>query len=213
MREVFHEELGQVSRELSTMTDLSAAALRGASVALLDADMCRVHEVYRGEDAMRCLQEDFESRVVDLLARQAPVAGDLRLLVSELRISSDLERMAGLAVHLARIAERRHPGSAVPEELSSLITRMAASAAELADAASHLVTGRSFETASALEARDDTVDRLHVELLRALLDPANGYRTQTVIDLTLAGRYYERFADHAVSIARRLDFAFTGEAR
>lgn len=212
MREVFHQELGQVGRELSTMTDLAAAALRGASVALLDADMRRAHEVIRGDDAMRLLQEDFEGRVLELLARQSPVAGDLRLLVCALRAGADLERMSGLAVHLARTAERCHPACAVPEELAALITRMAASAAELADGASLLIAGQDASDLASLEVGDETVDRLHRELLRELLDPAAGYETQTAVDLTLVGRYYERFADHALAIARRLEFAATGEA-
>lgn len=212
MREVFHQELDQVGRELSTMTDLAAAALRGASVALLDADMRRAHEVIRGNDAMRLLQEDFDGRVVELIARQSPGAGDLRLLVCALRGSADLERMAGLAVHLARIAQRCHPRCAVPEELASLITRMAASAAELADAASLLIAGQDAADLPSLDVADETVDRLHRRLLRELLEPGAGYQPRTALELTLVGRCYERFTDHALALARRLEFAAAGGA-
>jgi phosphate transport system protein len=210
-RKLFREQLGGIGRDLATMTNLAAAALRGASVALLEAQMTRAHEVTRGVAALNRLQREVEARAVDLLARQQPVAGDLRLLVAALRMNADLERMAGLAVHLADIAGRRHPDHAIPADLSAPVAWMAADAAELADRASHLIAGDDFEAAAAFEDRDETIDRLHRELLAALLDPAAGYSVQTAIDVTLVGRYYERFADHAVSIARGLEFVLVGD--
>lgn len=209
MREVFHEELGQVERDLSTMADLAAAALRGASVALLDADMHRANEVIRGEGAMRQLQDDLEAQVLDHLSTpgEQQAAAELHLLVASLRMGADLEHMAALAVQLARIAERCHPEHAVPEELATLIARMAASAAELADGASHLIKGQDLETARSLENRDDRVERLHRELVEALCDHSAGYAPRTTVDVGLAGRCYERFAHHAIRIARRVELA------
>jgi phosphate transport system protein len=210
MREVFHEQLSRVGRDLSTMADLAAAALRGATVALLDGELNRADEVIRGNEAMGLLQADVEAHAMDLLACQAPVAGDLRMLVAGLRMSADLERMGGLTVHLAQISARRHPEQAIPADLSSTIAQMAAAAAELADGASHIIKGQDLETARTLGLRDDEIDRLHEDLLTALLTSAPGREARAAIDVTLAGRYYERFADHAVSIAHRLEFAVTG---
>ena len=165
MRGAFHEQLGGIGRDLSTMADLAAASLRGASVALLKADMTRPPEVKRGAETMDRLQQDLESRVLDLFAHRQPAADDLRLLVAALHMSTDLERMAELAVHLADIARRRHPRCAIPDRLSTLVARMAADSAELADGASHIIKGQDLETARGLETREDTVEELHRELL------------------------------------------------
>jgi len=213
MREAFHEQLGEIGRDLSTMADLAAASLRGASVALLNADMTRPPEVERGAETMDRLQRDLESRVLDLFARRRPAAEDLRLLAAALHMSTDLERMAELAVHLADIARRRHPRHAIPARLSALVAQMAADSAELADGASHIIKGQDLETARVLEMREDTVDELHRQLLAALLVPEAGYAARDTVDVTLAGRYYERFADHAVTIARGLESVPVPELR
>lgn len=211
MREVYHELLKSVGRDLATMADLVGAALREATVALLEADMDRAQGVIRGDEAIDHLHSGLDARAVDLIARQQPVAGDLRTLVASLRMSADLERMGDLAVHLATIARRRHPERAIPAELSSTIAGMAAVGIDLAEKAALTIRGLDLETARTLAGEDDEVDRLHRELLTTLIASGERYSTETAIDVALAGRYYERFADHAVSIARRLEFAITGE--
>jgi phosphate transport system protein len=210
MREVYHELLKSVGRDLATMADLVAAAMREATVALLEADSERAQEVIGGDEAVNRLHSELDARAVDLIARQQPVAGDLRTLVASLRMSADLERMGDLAVHLAEIARRRHPEKAIPSELSSTIAGMAAVGIDLAEKVARIIRGLDLETARTLAGEDDEVDRLHRELLTALITSGERYSAETAIDVALAGRYYERFADHAVSIAKRLEFIVTG---
>jgi phosphate transport system protein len=205
MREIFGGELEHVGRDLCTMADLAAAELRGASVALLDAEDTRAHEVLRGAEAMGQLQDDLEGRLLGLVGRPRTAAGDARLLFAALRISVDLERMSGIAGNIARVAERRHPAHAIPGVLAPLFARMADASAELADGASHLIGGLDFETVRSLEAEEDSVDALYRWLLTTLFAPGAGCDAGTAVDLALVGHYYERFADHAVSIARRLE--------
>jgi phosphate transport system protein len=212
MREVYHDLLETVGRDLGTMADLVGSAMREATVALLEADLDRAQGVIRGDEAIDHLHSGLDARAVDLIARQQPVAGDLRTLVASLRMSADLERMGDLAVHIAIIARRRHPERAIPAELSSTIAGMAAVGIDLAEKAARIIRGLDLETARTLAGEDDEVDRLHRELLTALIGSGERYSTETAIDVALAGRYYERFADHAVSIAQRLEYVITGKA-
>jgi phosphate transport system protein len=205
MREIFRRELDHVGRDLRTMADLAAAELRGASVALLEAEETRAHEVLRGTEAMGQLQDDLEARLLELVGRSESVAGGPRLLFAALRISVDLERMSAIAGNIARVAERRHPARAIPAVLTPLFARMADASAELADGASHILGGQDFETVRSLEVEDDAVEALYRWLLTTLFAPGAGYDAGTAVDLALVGHYYERFADHAVSIARRLE--------
>ncbi len=205
MHEIFRRELEHVGRDLRTMADLAAAELRGASVALLEAEDSRAHEVLRGTEAMGQLQDDLEARLLELVGRSESVAGGPRLLFAALRISVDLERMSAIAGNIARVAERRHPAHAIPAVLGPLFARMADASAELADGASHILGGQDFETVGSLEVEDDAVEALYRWLLTTLFAPGTGYDAGTAVDLALVGHYYERFADHAVSIARRLE--------
>lgn len=149
--------------------------------------------------------------MLDLIARQQPVAGDLRTLVTSLRMSTDLERMGDLARHIAKIARLRHPHCAVPEQLRETIAGMGRLGADLARKVGQIIEDRDVDAARALDGEDDAVDQLHRALFTALLSQQNPYPIETAIDVTLIGRYYERFADHAVSVATRLIFLTTGE--
>lgn len=211
LRDVYHEDLDSVGRTLVEMADLAGGALERATTALLAVDLQQAEAVISGDDAVDALREDLDTRVLDLLARQQPVAGDLRTLVTSLRMSADLERMGGLARHIAKVARMRYPQSAIPPQLRGSVGEIGRIGVDLADKCAEIIQGRDVEATRCLEGEDDAVDRLHRALFGALLSRDHPYTIEASIDVTLIGRYYERFADHAVSVAHRLVFLVTGE--
>ena len=211
MRDLYHEELDSIGTTLIEMTGLVASALNQATDALLNADLQLAEKVISGDEVVDALREGLDARALDLLARQQPVAGDLRTIVTSLRMSSDLERMGDLAKHIGKVARLRYPESAVPAELHASIREMGRLGVELATKTGQIIDGLDVEAARNLDEEDDAVDRLHRQLFAELLQEDTGYPVETAIDVTLIGRYYERFADHAVSVARRLVFLVTGE--
>jgi phosphate transport system protein len=211
MRDVYHEELDSIGRTLIEMTGLVGAAMTRATAALLEADLQVAESVISADDAVDALQQELDARALDLLARQQPVAGDLRTIITSLRMSADLERMGDLARHVAKVARLRYPEIAVPADLRETIQEMGRIAGELAQKTGAIIEGRDVDTARELPIDDDAMDLLHRELFGALLHKTAEYSVETAIDVTLIGRYYERFADHAVSVAKRLVFLVTGE--
>ena len=211
MRDLYHEELDSIGTTLIEMTGLVATALNQATDALLNADLQLAEKVISADEQVDALQKALDARSLDLLARQQPVAGDLRTIITSLRMSADLERMGDLARHIAKVARLRYPESAVPAELHGTITEMGRLGVELAVKTGQIIDGLDVEAARSLDEEDDAVDVLHRELFTSLLREDTGYPVETAIDVTLIGRYYERFADHAVSVARRLVFLVTGE--
>ena len=211
MRDVYHEELDSIGSTLIEMTGLVGAAMTRATAALLEADLQVAESVISADDAVDALQQELDARALDLLARQQPVAGDLRTIITSLRMSADLERMGDLARHVAKVARLRYPEIAVPADLRDTIQEMGRIAGELAEKTAAIIEGRDVDTARELPIDDDAMDLLHRELFAALLHKTAEYSVETAIDVTLIGRYYERFADHAVSVSKRLVFLVTGE--
>ena len=211
MRDVYHEELDSIGATLIEMTGLVALALNEATTALMNADLQLAEKVIAADDKVDGLQKALDARALDLLARQQPVAGDLRTIITSLRMSADLERMGDLARHVAKVARLRYPEVAIPEELRETVAEMGRIGEELARKTGDIIDGRDVEAARLLESEDDAMDRLHRALFSALLHEGTPYPVETAIDVTLVGRYYERFADHAVSVARRMVFLVTGD--
>jgi phosphate transport system protein len=167
--------------------------------------------VITADETVDALYREVEDRAFELLARQGPVATDLRLVVNSLRMVADLERMGDLALHIAKVARRRYPASAIPPELRGTIREMGQVAVDIVAKAGQVVSTRDVGTAAELERDDDVMDGLHRKLFTSLLSPSYAGGVETAIDVTLVGRYYERFADHAVSVARRVVVIVTGE--
>ncbi len=211
MRNTYHDELDAISTSLVEMTNLVGSAMSRATTALLDADLKLAESVIANDEAVDALYRDTEARAFDLLARQQPVASDLRVLVTSLRMVADLERMGDNAVHVAKIARRRYPSSAVPPTLRSTVLQMGHAAEEIVAKAGSVIASRDIQMAAELEKDDDVMDELHRQLFRSILDDRWAEGIEPAIDITLAGRYYERFADHAVSVARRVVYLVTGE--
>ncbi len=211
MRDIFHDELDAINETLLRMSGLVREALTDATSALLNADLQLAEKVIAADQTIDDIQYDLDSRTINLMARQQPVASDLRNLVSTLRISADLERMGDLAHHVAKTARMRFPNSAVPDLLKPIVTDMDRAAAAIGEKLSTVLQYRDTTRALELDKDDDAMDNLHRNLIAALLSDDWSFGIETAIDMTLLGRYYERFGDHAVSIANRVYFTVTGE--
>lgn len=211
MRDSFHEDLDGISASLVEMGHLVNKAMERATNALLAADLKVAQEIISEDDVIDDLQRDIESRSISLMARQQPVAGDLRTLVTSLRMSADLERMGDLAHHVAQLTRMRYPTATVPPELVLTMQEMGKIASRITLKAIDVIETRNIEAALQLEKDDDEMDILHRRLFEVLLDDSWSHGIETAIDMTLLGRYYERSADHAVSIARRVYYLVTGK--
>jgi len=211
MRVEYDAELESVSRVLVEMADEVRGAMGRATVSLLTTDAEQAERVISGDAVVNGLRQRVEDRVYGLLARQSPVASDLRLLFTALHIATDLERMGDLAKHVAKIGLRRHPFPAVPEELVSIVTDMAAVADRIAEMIGAILASPDAQGAAALEAEDDAMDRLNEGLFVLLLGAAWRHGVESAIDGAMLGRFYERYADHAVNAGRQMYFLVTGE--
>jgi phosphate transport system protein len=211
MRNAFHDELDGIGTTLLQMAGLVKVAMNDATSALLTVDLNNAEKVIAADDVIDEIQHELDARTINWMARQQPVASDLRTLVTSLRMSADLERMGDLAHHVAKQARMRYPNSAVPAELVPTITAMGLVADKIVDKLSSVMEHRDTVRALEIETDDDEMDKLHRELIGILLADNWPHGIETAIDMTLLGRYYERFADHAVSISRRVYFLVTGE--
>ena len=211
MREEFQQDLNEVSRLLVTMAEAVRAALRKATRALLTADIEAARTVMDRDAEVDAVYRQVESKVADTIARQAPVASDLRMVITALHISADLERMGDLAKHVAKTAQRRHPSPAVPAELRPVFQQMAEVADRMADKITTVLTKPDAAVAGELEKDDDTMDELERQLFKVLLHDDWPYGAETAIDGALLGRFYERYADHAVNIGEQVIYLITGE--
>jgi phosphate transport system protein len=211
VRNQYQQQLSQVLTELVEMTGDVRSALTQATRALLDADAAAAEAVISGDLAIDAARERIEDDSFEILARQQPVAGDLRMLVASLRMVTDLERMGDLAVHVAKVARLRYPTPAVPDVLVPTIEAMARAADEMIASAANIVATYDLHAAVELEASDDEMDMLRRSMFRILLGDDWVAGVEPAVDLALLGRYYERIGDHAVSMARRIVFLVTGQ--
>src|SRR4051812_42304794 len=201
MRDQYYEQLDAIVDDLVNLTGTVRRAVADATKALLEADAQIAESVIAGDKDIDEATEIIEERALLLLATQQPVATDLRQLVATLRMLTDLQRMGDLSVHVAKVARRRMPDSAVPAKLHPTISAMAAVADSMIDSASRIVANRDINAAAELESEDDEMDKLRRELLRSVLNVEWQHGVEPAIDLALLGRYYERIGDHAVSMA------------
>jgi phosphate transport system protein len=211
MRHAFHEDLDKISDQLVEMTRLVGSAMSRATTALLDADIQLADTVIAGDKTIDAMREQIDSLAIDLLARQNPVATDLRIIVTGMRMSSDLERMGDLARHIAKVARLRYPDSAIPAEVRSEIVQMGNVAEAIVAKAGSVIASKDVTAAAELDHDDDAMDDLHRDLLARLMEGPWKYGVQSAVDLALISRYYERFADWAVTVSHRVIYLVTGE--
>jgi phosphate transport system protein len=210
-RSVFQDELDGISQSLVKLTEMVIISMSKATQAVLNSDLKLAEEVIANDLKIDEFQHEIDNRIIDIIARQQPVASDLRALVTALRMGSDLERMGDLAEHVAKLARRRHPECAVPAELMATVKAMGEAAEKITKKTGIVISTRDTELALQVDKDDDVMDTLHRELIAILIEPIWEHGIEAAIDLTLLGRYYERFADHAVSVSRRVYFLVTGK--
>ena len=211
MREAFYDQLDGIYVDLAEMCGLVEEAVHHATLALLEGDADVAQAVISGDAEIDLTRERIEDTAFQLLSLQQPVAGDLRVIVSALRMVSELERMGDLSVHVAKIARLRVPNVAVPESIRPTMARMAEVAEDMVRRVKAIIVDRDVEAAIELGRDDEIMDQLRRRSFSELLgdDWADG--VEAAVDIALLGRYYERIADHAVSVANRVVFAVTGE--
>ena len=211
MRTAYHEPLDALSSQLADMCGMAGVAMERATQALLQADLTLAEQVITDHEQIGLLSARAEESAFVLLALQAPVAGDLRSVVSSIQIVADVDRMGALALHVAKIARRRHPQHALPEEVNGYFAEMGRVAVELGQSAQEVLLTRDPEKAARIREEDDAMDDLHRHLFTVLMDREWKHGVAAAVDITLLGRFYERFADHTVEVARRVIFQVTGE--
>lgn len=210
MRVLFNEELKQVADDLEKMVTLVQTAIGTAGKALLDSDIEAAQSVIDGDVAIDDLEASIVDQCVQLLAKQNPVATDLRVIVSTLRLASTFERMGDLARHIAEAARRSYPDSGVPEQARDIFVKMQKQVEHIAAEVMEMLANRDTKTAEEIIGGDDVLDKLHHMTFSVATDDSWKGTTQDTINLVLLGRYYERFGDHAVSAARRVIYIVSG---
>ncbi|MDZ5144509.1 phosphate signaling complex protein PhoU [Microbacterium testaceum] len=211
MREVFHQSLEDVQSRLVEIADLVTVAIDRATRAFGTSDVSLAEEVIEADAVIDEKAFELDELAIEILARQQPVARDLRIVVTALRVSASLERMGDMAEHIAQLARSRFPERAIPKGLKSTFTRMGELDVEVARKLAELLRTQDLRIAEAIRDADDDIDELHVSVFEKVLgDSWKGEATATV-DATLASRYHERFADHAVSVAKKVVYLATGD--
>ena len=211
MREDFQAQMEAIRGALVDMTGSAGTAIVRATQALLNQDLAAADEVASLTIQLDAARRAVEDRTYELLARQQPVAGDLRNLVSAIRIGADIDRMGSLANHIAKVAKLRHPAPAVPSDIAPVFGEMGAVARRMAEGTGIALSNPDATEAERLQLDDDAMDALHRKLFRLLLDDEWEHGVESAIDVALLGRYYERFADHLVAIAETVVYLVTGE--
>ncbi len=211
MRTAYFDQLDAIVDDLVTLAGLVQQAVGRATHALMTADPHIADQVIADDTSIDLLREKIEDRAFELLALQQPVAGDLRTLVAAVRMVADLERMGDLAVHIAKVAKLRMPENAIPEEMQPTLRRMGEVAVHMVGQVSHVIAEKDVEAARTLERDDEEMDELRRRSFRMMLGDSWAYGVEPAIDIALLGRYYERIADHTVSLCRRVIYLVTGE--
>ena len=210
MRTAYHEQLDALTHQLAEMCRMAGIAMERATQALLQADLALAEQVIGDHENIIAASARAEETAFVLLALQAPVAGDLRAIVGSIQIVADVERMGALALRVAKIARRRHPRHALPEEVNGYFAEMGRIAVDLGNSAREVLISRDPEQARLIREEDDAMDDLHRHLFSVMMDREWKHGVAAAVDVTLLGRFYERFADHAVEISRRVIFQVTG---
>jgi phosphate transport system protein len=210
MRTVFHEKLDELTVQLGRMCGQAGLAMKNATRALIDADLSAAEQVISDHDQMVAKRASAEQAAFALLALQQPVAGDLRAVFSAIQIIADTERMDALAVHVAKIARLRYPDHAVHGEVRDCFIEMGRLAVGLGESAQEVLLTSDPAEGAHLREQDTAMDDLYRRLFSLLMSPTWQHGIPAAVDTALLGRFYERFADHAVEVGRRVVFIATG---
>jgi phosphate transport system protein len=210
MREVFQQELREVQDRLVEISGLVAISIDNATRAFNESNVSLAETVIADDDKIDELTVNLDELAINILARQQPVARDLRIVVSALRISASLERMGDMAEHIAQLARYRFPDKVVPKSLRGTFSELGALDVAIARKLTKLLETEDVSLAEEIRNDDDQIDALHLSVFDKVLGETWKGATVDTVDATLASRYHERFADHAVSIAKKVQYLATG---
>ncbi|KRA38515.1 MULTISPECIES: phosphate signaling complex protein PhoU [unclassified Nocardioides] len=210
MRDAYIDQLDAIFEDLAGIARRVQVAVGQATTALMTGDSSIAEKVISDDAEIDRAREQVEENAFSLLSLQQPVARDLRTVVAALRMVAELERMGDLSVHVAKVARLRVPDVAVPAEARPTMTRMAEVAEDMVARVCEVIAGRDVEAAIALGRDDEEMDQLRRTSFSELLSDDWSHGVEAAVDIALLGRYYERIADHAVSIANRVIFVVTG---
>jgi len=211
MREVFQQELREVQERLVEISSLVALSIDNATRAFNGSDVSLAETVIADDDKIDSAAAELDELAINILARQQPVARDLRIVVSALRISASLERMGDMSEHIAQLARYRFPDKVVPKSLRPTFAEMGALDVEIARKLVELLRTEDVKIAEDIRNEDDKIDALHLSVFDKVLGETWKGQAADTVDATLASRYHERFADHAVSIAKKVQYLATGD--
>ena len=211
MREVFQQELREVQERLVEISTLVATSIENATRAFNESDVSLAETVIADDDKIDALTVSLDELAINILARQQPVARDLRIVVSALRISASLERMGDMSEHIAQLARYRFPEKVVPKTLRGTFAEMGRLDVEVARKLTELLKTEDVRLAEEIRSDDDRIDELHLSVFDKVLGETWKGGAEDTVDATLASRYHERFADHAVSIAKKVQYLATGD--
>ncbi|MFC5339087.1 phosphate signaling complex protein PhoU [Leucobacter denitrificans] len=211
MRQVFQQSLSELQERLVGIAELVETSITEATQAFATSDAELAESVIERTEEVEALALELDELAINILLRESPVASDLRLVVSSLRMSSSLERMADLAQHIAQLARYRYPESAIPQGLRKIFSKMGAIDVEMASAVVTLLREQEPETVNVIRDLDDGLDKRHAKVFEKVLSDKLSANPLGVVDATLASRYHERFGDHAVSVAKQMQYFFSGE--
>src|SRR6195952_4197244 len=211
MREVFQQELKEVQDRLVEIAELVVISIQNATQAFNKSDVTLAEEVIANDNKIDELTVLLDELAIQILARQQPVARDLRIVVSALRISSSLERMGDMAEHIAQLARYRFPDKVVPKSLRPTFASLGELDVAIARKLVELLKTEDVALAEEIRNDDDKIDALHLSVFDKVLGETWKGAAVDTVDATLASRYHERFADHAVSIAKKVQYLATGD--
>lgn len=211
MRKAFQEELATINEELIKISELVASALDQSVEALKTSNTELAQEVIAADARIDFLQHELDERSIDVLALEGPVASDLRLVVGSLRMSTSLERMGDLARHIAQLVRLRFPAEVIPESIRPTFDELAELDSKIARSVTELLRTRNLELAKEIVTANQRVNELHASVFQQIADGEWASNGSTSVDVALASRYFERFADHGVSVARKVSYLVSGE--
>ena len=211
MRPDTSDQLKLVNAKLVEMAELVGVAIDTATKALLNDDLTLAEQVISCDDQINTLNSEVEVLCFRITALDAPMATDLRMVMGGIRMATSLERMGDLAVHIAKQVRLRYPNPSIPAELQATFSEMGTAAGKIVAEAGQVIESHDATLADKMKQYDDALDRLHRELFNVVLADSWNHGVESAIDVTLLSRFYERFGDHAVSLARRVIYIVTGQ--
>ncbi|MGO1627315.1 MULTISPECIES: phosphate signaling complex protein PhoU [unclassified Microbacterium] len=211
MREVFHQSLEEVQSRLVEIAEMVTVAIEKATKAFSTSDVALAEEVIVGDDLIDERSVSLDELAIEILAMQQPVARDLRIVVTALRASASLERMGDLADHIAQLTRLRYPERVIPAGLRQTFARMGELDVDVSRQLTELLRTEDLAIAESIRNADDEVDELHASVFDKVLSARTSEDVTAVVDATLASRYHERFADHAVGVAKKMIYLATGD--